>query len=526
MNLMDRRLFGEKPRNRMAYLTGDDPAAELFTPQGVHRENNILSPRPRPEDVPTDGSYPVLKPRDINAAQPVANNSPTLKPRDLTDQPLSRRDAAMDTNVPAPTLAERYLATAQPVQEQPVNNTPTLHERPRMVEGQPVSTPNPLSPTERASARIDQRDARIEELTTHPFARKTKWYERAAFGAIEGLQQLNQTLMNTRDPRTGQSTLVRAKAAAIVGGGAAAATAMPKAVAGILNERELTQLKGKRAEDFEKQGTLLTRAKQEAETERIKAQTDYTRKRPELEASKQKSIEHERRRKNVIALINKLPEFNPHEADNQDIVEEMRELGIPIVRRKANQQIVVKQDAANGRITVVAVDKGSGEPTATVATGKDGQPIQMATPSSVAAETADENRESRENEGDKNRGVRVSEGEKNRAARTSGGMSAGARRTIEARIRTNKARAQAARRKSRNVDADMYDELVRGDEAMLNQATGGAGDGGWGGQSGSSQPRHAGGRMSRSKLPEMARRRGITEAEAEQQVKAEGIELY
>jgi hypothetical protein len=126
--------------------------------------------------------------------------------------------------------------------------------------------------------------------------------------------------------------------------------------------------------------------KDEAQIKLTNANADYAAKRPDLEAEKNKNIELDRRRKNIIALVNHGDEFDPLAPENADAVEEMRALGLPVVRRRANQQIVTKQDAVTGKITVVAVDRKTGQPApASTVVGDDGKPVTMATPTSVAS---------------------------------------------------------------------------------------------------------------------------------------------
>lgn len=91
------------------------------------------------------------------------------------------------------------------------------------------------------------------------------------------MQSLNQMLQQTRDPRTGQSTLSGAQAATIVGGTAAAATASPKGVARQLNARELAGLQGQQKQEQERQGAILKQRREAAETDKTIAETEAMR---------------------------------------------------------------------------------------------------------------------------------------------------------------------------------------------------------------------------------------------------------
>lgn len=115
--------------------------------------------------------------------------------------------------------------------------------------------------------------------------------------------------------------------------------------------------------------------------------------------NQQKTDEKSRsdQRRALASIYNKLPEFDPSDPDNAEMVQSMRDAGLPVVQKKGNQQLRFVQDAKSGAWTVVAGDKQTGTATSSGVTAPGGAG-QLTTVSSQAmtAEQQEANRQSAE----------------------------------------------------------------------------------------------------------------------------------
>lgn len=470
-----------------------------------------------------------------NGGQAMSN---TLRPRPVA---LPRADALMDETVPVPTLAERYTANAQPL-EPTVVPVPTLRPRPRQVEGMPEAPVPTLRPrriegmpdVEALPAEESQRqtpsevrDLRIAEIEGHSDVRPTRWWERAAYGAFQGLQRVNEMANATRDPRTGQTTMDGWQALALAGGEAAMGVASPKGVARQLNQRELATLRGEQAQEQEKQIATLKMRGLQADINYKTAQAEYARQRPALESARTSKPVFKKQGGRIYAV-------NPQTGEATAIVGRNGEALQP-----DNQRPVYIDSLAEDGVTVNRLQYDTETQTYKLVM-VDGKPVvtkkvEAVTPKGVKAGTA-ATIESRESEGAANRQARRDEGAANRAARNDGGMSAARRRALELESAKLEADAQDAERDGRPSEATKFRDKKRAVDAQLSggQASSGQGQTWFGGMKGTAagasgaarQGQFAGQRAPRSRIPEFARTWGVSEKEAEERLVRGGATLY
>lgn len=143
------------------------------------------------------------------------------------------------------------------------------------------------------------------------------------------------------------------------------------------------------------------------------------------------TAEAERRKgqhaRSLVSMFNRLPEFDPNDPDNSDLVAQMREAGLPVVAKKANQQIRFVQDPKTGEWSVVAADKQTGQAAASAVTGPEGKPFVTSSAQKMLDDfrrtkhyadikQKELDRKSREAEGAKNRSSREGIAAANRSA--------------------------------------------------------------------------------------------------------------
>lgn len=189
----------------------------------------------------------------------------------------------------------------------------------------------------------------------------------------------------------------------------------------------------------------------------------------------------------------------PPDQRKPTIIDSMGENGVDV------NKVIVNQDGSTTPVT-----DGAGNPIVSGRKERVDPESGMPESKKQAGEDRDLDRASRESEREKDRQTR-----KEIAAQRSG-MTEAQKRALRLKLEALRSKQRQAERKGKKVDADRYRQEADAVENELRGGTSGA----------QSQPRYAGRRMSRSKLPEAAKRRGVSEAEAERQLKAEGIELY
>lgn len=132
------------------------------------------------------------------------------------------------------------------------------------------------------------------------------------------------------------------------------------------------------------------------------ADAAYAEKRPDFELAKidQKGKEIDSRdaankMRVVSSLVNKMPDFDPDDPDNEDVVNQLRELRLPVFKKEANRQIKYVQDEESGEMFVVSTNKQTGETQAQqIASG--GQPLKLTTKSVIGMRIKDLDRKSQE----------------------------------------------------------------------------------------------------------------------------------
>jgi hypothetical protein len=110
----------------------------------------------------------------------------------------------------------------------------------------------------------------------------------------------------------------------------------------------------------------------------------------------------------LASLYGKLPEFDPNDPENTELVSAMREAGLPVVQKRAGQQIHLVHDEKNGGWTVVSADKYTGSASSAPVTTSSGGQLSTTSSSQVASSDRAADRASREREAAANRASRES----------------------------------------------------------------------------------------------------------------------
>lgn len=230
--------------------------------------------------------------------------------------------------------------------------------------------------------QIDQDTKRKNELLTAGAQKEPSVWKRLAEGALEGLAHNN-----------GQGGVGGLIGSAI--GGAAIDAASPKIEAQQRTNRELGRV-GTRL-----QNNYALRDKQL--DQRIKtAQAVYAEGRPDLEQQKVdlKSKENDERSKAnamrvVASVYNKSPSFDSKDPANADVVQQMRDLGLPIIDKSPNKDIKYITDEGSGEMFLLSTDKQTGE-TSAEQIMSNGQPLKITTKSQIGMKIKDLDRASQE----------------------------------------------------------------------------------------------------------------------------------
>lgn len=146
------------------------------------------------------------------------------------------------------------------------------------------------------------------------------------------------------------------------------------------------------------------------------AQANVLRRRPDLDASR---IETQRRQ-TLAALYNRLPEFDPEDPVNAEMVSAMTAAGLPVVPKSRAQQLKFVQDARSGQWTIISGDRATGQATAQSVTTAQGAPAITTPTAQLSAENQAANRASRERLAGAGIASREKIAAQNRQARLSG----------------------------------------------------------------------------------------------------------
>lgn len=254
------------------------------------------------------------------------------------------------------------------------------------------------------------------------------------------------------------------------------------------------------------------------------------------------------RARTLASMFNRLTEFDPNDAENAEVAEEMRKAGLPVFAKRANQKVELKVDPRSGSWRVFSANPQTGIASSSVVTDRTtNAPVVTATPQQMTAATATANRTAQDNRAADNResqewrtGANITSQERRAAM---GGARGGA---IPGEARRNRAagmvmklndaiakaqnavtqRQRDALRKKANAVGQLiraqYGDIVSdGDEGLPNRLNpqgapspnGGNGGGG----------RYAGQRFSRANIGTIRQRLGVSsDAEAERIITQHG----
>ncbi len=121
------------------------------------------------------------------------------------------------------------------------------------------------------------------------------------------------------------------------------------------------------------------------------AQTQELMRRPDIEANKAA----EQHRRTLTTLYNRLPEFNPEDPANADLVQAMTEAGLPVVPKSRANQLRFVQDARTGEWRVISGNRVTGEAVGR-AVEAEGKTLATTPTSQIASEDREAGRASRE----------------------------------------------------------------------------------------------------------------------------------
>jgi hypothetical protein len=236
--------------------------------------------------------------------------------------------------------------------------------------------------------------------------------------------------------------------------------AQPELYGEAKKSRDIGRARRNLASELEYRKTSSEIANKQADLEYRTAQTDYLRTQPDLDATKAAT----QRRQTLAALYNRLPEFDPQDPANGDMVSAMKEAGLPVIPKSRSHQLRFVQDARTGEWKVIAGDRSTGEGTAQSVTTPEGAPVVTTPTAQIGADTQDKNRASRERIAGLNRESREAIAELNRRARESGGRG-------DARAEARLTRAIKEITDLENLKTDAASGPVQSRAAALEKAT-------------------------------------------------------
>lgn len=174
-------------------------------------------------------------------------------------------------------------------------------------------------------------------------------------------------------------------------------------------DRERARVAGEVQAEQGRQGWAAKLADAQADIDLKNANAEYSRKRPDIEADKAGERAKDQRARALVSIYNRLPEFDPSAPENADLAAQMRDAGLPVVTKRANQQLSFQQDPRSGAWTVIAGDKQSGTATAGAVTGGDGKQLVTSSAAQMRAEIAANNLKFHKEESEANRKLRQEE---------------------------------------------------------------------------------------------------------------------
>lgn len=364
-----------RPRRTLDYLFGD---GEITLPPGV---------------TPFNPDAGILRPRTVPPPQmPVAQLVPVAVPDTLTTRPR-RVMVPVRPDAPSPGSMIRP--------QRPVEIDPVLTHDPRFDPDIPRVRPD-IPPNEPFGS------------SGEPFGsvrpRRTQPRDYIADDA--------QYLRDVESAPVERSRLKSAGMGLVRGGivGGLVGLARPELYGEGKRDREITRAREQLGGDLAIQTHQAKMAGEAADVDYKAAQTDWMRQRPDIEASKAT----EQQRRTLASLYNRLPEFDPADPANADLVDAMTGAGLPVVPKSRANQLRFVQDVRTGEWKVMAGDRSTGQATAQSVTTPERAPAVTTPTAQITAENQAANRMSRERVATRNRTSREAIADLNRRARASG----------------------------------------------------------------------------------------------------------
>lgn len=289
---------------------------------------------------------------------------PTYRPH-AYDSHLAETAAELESPVPPVYPRGPVALEARPVPGRPntYSDEPELAAaRPRLVTGTPSV----------ANARTSM--DRLRELYETPIEDTNGRGKSGLYGALRGAAQGAQS-----------GDLGYTLGAALGGLGV-----------GLLRPRTDEEIA--RKQDIQRQQKLVKlegeQAKEAAQLGLIKAQTANTEALPVYRSEEQRRKEEAERSKGLsgrqrvlTSIFNKADEFDVNDPANADMVEQMRAANLPVYSKKRDQEVKIITDPRTGEYRVVAVNKITGEGSASDVTNTEtGKPLVTSTKDQMGAE--------------------------------------------------------------------------------------------------------------------------------------------
>lgn len=299
----------------------------------------------------------LLSPRPVEAPAPAPlPDTPVAPAMAANNNVLPFR--APDAPVAAPTMADRYLATAVPDDGSTAQPDNVL--RPRVADA-PVGNPNPMSESERLDARAAHDRALISDptLKNDPDNHIPLW-KRMLEGAGLGLQEANQAVQSAN--ASGQR-MSGAQAAAIVASGIGSGAAFPKGVADLRHRRDLANIQEQRGQiDQEQAGRdaetsrILGQRKTQADIDKTNAETSLLPKKYDQAAQRQAATTAQATYK---AILGRGQGFDPaHNPEHKRVADALDAAGVPWSSLDPDVRGVrFVQDATTGQWTTIGTKK-------------------------------------------------------------------------------------------------------------------------------------------------------------------------
>ncbi|MEP6741944.1 MAG: hypothetical protein ABJB61_05550 [bacterium] len=133
-------------------------------------------------------------------------------------------------------------------------------------------------------------------------------------------------------------------------------------------------------------------AKQQAQIDETQARTDWTKQRPDIEDERSRG----RRQRTIADIYNRLPEFDPNDPNNAEMVQTMVDVGLHPVLKRRGQKLQYVHDEKTGGWSVISGDPSSGQATSQTINTDQNTPLTTTSGAQVNAENQTANRASRE----------------------------------------------------------------------------------------------------------------------------------